>query len=180
MQTFLEQDRILFGSGFRVKSNFRGLKGGTTLACLTIDLFKLATMDFREGDWMCPVCGDVNFGARQLCRKCNTIRPDLIATLTTTRYDIEENQTNPASGGGGVSGGESEGHIMTEEETLQAQLQAMQQIQAFKAIQQQIQAIQALTQAAHTGTLYSGGMAMPPVAKQVMPCERNTLSVCGC
>jgi len=36
-------------------------------------------MEVRAGDWLCPMCGDLNFASRQQCRRCTAVRPDLLA-----------------------------------------------------------------------------------------------------
>jgi len=31
----------------------------------------------RQGDWMCPMCSNVNFARREKCNICQTVRPDI-------------------------------------------------------------------------------------------------------
>jgi hypothetical protein len=113
-------------------------------------------MEIRSGDWLCPMCRDLNFASRQVCRKCNTVRPDLAATsqFGAPRIPYGDMQaammghlgvvgagapgTNSSRVGGGGAGSGPGGEGGADEQALA--LQAMQQIQAFKAMQEQLQA----------------------------------------
>jgi len=36
----------------------------------------LRSIERRQGDWDCPQCNELNFAARNVCRKCNAPRPE--------------------------------------------------------------------------------------------------------
>jgi len=36
----------------------------------------LRAVERRQGDWDCPQCSELNFAARNMCRKCNAPRPE--------------------------------------------------------------------------------------------------------
>jgi len=131
------------------------LRSSSSMALHKVNRFQSEMDSIRAGDWVCLMCNELNFSSRQVCRKCSTVRPELLAAFEATYGNMHSAMlgvvgagagTNSSHGGGGGGGGISgsghggEGGGGGSHNEQELAHQAMMQIQAFKAMQEQLQA----------------------------------------